>query len=253
MQLLILKLFVFICFFFVSFFFLFEFYIDVQRYVFHYIVEGGIIYLCMVDQDYSRLLSFQYLTELKQKMSSTTIDTKNTKELSVLLQSIMDKYNNNIQEKHQTLYKEINNIKDVMSDNIDKLLERGEHIELLVEKTDRLDEHTFVFNKRSGALKKQMLWANIKLYVLGGTALVVNNMDYIFNFFFFFSLVTCFLFHLVTLLFHLYLLCFFFRICLFLVVIFLFLFSFFLLFFCFVYSCFTPFVSFFPLIHHAYQ
>jgi len=38
-------------------------------------------------------------------------------------------------------------VKDVMIENIDRVLERGERIELLVDKTDRLNQQAFKFEK----------------------------------------------------------------------------------------------------------
>lgn len=42
---------------------------------------------------------------------------------------------------------QIDSVKDVMIENIDKVLERGERIELLVDKTDRLNQQAFKFEK----------------------------------------------------------------------------------------------------------
>ena len=40
---------------------------------------------------------------------------------------------------------QIDEVKDVMIENIDRVLERGERIELLVDKTDRLSQTAFKF------------------------------------------------------------------------------------------------------------
>jgi hypothetical protein len=42
---------------------------------------------------------------------------------------------------------QIDEVKDVMLENIDRVLERGEKIELLVDKTARLNEHAVKFEK----------------------------------------------------------------------------------------------------------
>ena len=42
---------------------------------------------------------------------------------------------------------QIDNVKDVMISNIDRVLERGEKIELLVDKTDKLNHQAFKFEK----------------------------------------------------------------------------------------------------------
>lgn len=42
---------------------------------------------------------------------------------------------------------QIDEVKDVMIENIDRVLERGERIELLVDKTDRLSQTAFKFQQ----------------------------------------------------------------------------------------------------------
>ena len=49
---------------------------------------------------------------------------------------------------------EINQVKSVMVQNIDKVLDRGERIELLVDKTDHLQNDAFRFRKAGRALKR---------------------------------------------------------------------------------------------------
>jgi vesicle-associated membrane protein 7 len=61
---------------------------------------------------------------------------------------------------------EIDNVRGIMSQNIESLLERGERIDLLVDKTDRLGGNTHDFRVRSRGLRRQMWWKNVKLMVL---------------------------------------------------------------------------------------
>jgi len=49
-------------------------------------------------------------------------------------------------------------------ENIDKVLERGEKIELLVDKTDKLNQQAFKFEKTSVQLKRNMWLRKAKLY-----------------------------------------------------------------------------------------
>jgi len=37
------------------------------RYIFHYVVEDGLTYLCMSDGDFSRLIAFRFLNEIKKR------------------------------------------------------------------------------------------------------------------------------------------------------------------------------------------
>lgn len=72
---------------------------------------------------------------------------------------------------------EIEQVKDIMITNIEKVgcalneidkkvLERGERIEILVDKTDSLNQASFAFKKRSTALRRAMWWKNQKLVII---------------------------------------------------------------------------------------
>lgn len=61
---------------------------------------------------------------------------------------------------------EIEQVKDVMVHNIERVLERGERIELLVDKTDNLNQQAFAFKKRSTQLKRAMWWKNTKIMAM---------------------------------------------------------------------------------------
>jgi len=62
--------------------------------------------------------------------------------------------------------KEIDDVRAIMTENIDRVLERGERIDLLVDKTDRLGGSARDFRVRSRGLRRRMWWKNVKLMVL---------------------------------------------------------------------------------------
>ncbi|KAF2459172.1 synaptobrevin-domain-containing protein [Lineolata rhizophorae] len=61
---------------------------------------------------------------------------------------------------------ELAGARDVMTENIERVLERGERIDLLVDKTDRLGGEAREFRVRSRGLRRRMWWKNVKLMVL---------------------------------------------------------------------------------------
>ena len=67
---------------------------------------------------------------------------------------------------------EIENVRGIMTENIERVLERGERIDLLVDKTDRLGAGAADFRVRSRGLKRQMWWKNTKLMILIGIVVV---------------------------------------------------------------------------------
>ena len=67
-----------------------------------------------------------------------------------------------------TAKREIDDVRGIMTKNIESLLERGERLDLLVDKTDRLGGSARDFRMRSRGLKRQMWWKNVKLMALLG-------------------------------------------------------------------------------------
>jgi vesicle-associated membrane protein 7 len=69
--------------------------------------------------------------------------------------------------------REIDDVRGIMTRNIEGLLERGERIDLLVDKTDRLGGNAREFRVRSRGLKRRMWWKNVKLMGLLGLVVVL--------------------------------------------------------------------------------
>ena len=74
-----------------------------------------------------------------------------------------------------------------MIENIDKVLERGDRLELLVDKTANMQGNTFRFRKQARRFRSTVWWRNVKLtYVLQlKLALERRWMEHFFFFFFF--------------------------------------------------------------------
>ncbi|RMZ87917.1 hypothetical protein DV736_g4848, partial [Chaetothyriales sp. CBS 134916] len=68
--------------------------------------------------------------------------------------------------------KEIDSVKDIMSHNIESVLERGERIDLLVAKTDQLGSSAHDFRLRSKTLRRRMWFLNVRLILLLGFVIV---------------------------------------------------------------------------------
>lgn len=72
-----------------------------------------------------------------------------------------------------SVQREIDDVRGIMTRNIEGLLERGERIDLLVDKTDRLGGSAREFRVRSRGLKRRMWWKNVKLMGLLGLVVVL--------------------------------------------------------------------------------
>lgn len=50
----------------------------VCSYAFHYMVQDGLVYLCMCDKMFSRLAAFQYLEDVKTRFRGNATHTRLT-------------------------------------------------------------------------------------------------------------------------------------------------------------------------------
>ena len=63
---------------------------------------------------------------------------------------------------------------DLMRQNIEAVVDRGEHLELLVDKSDGLTINAAQFQKQSRNLRQALWWKNVKILLgIGGAGLVV--------------------------------------------------------------------------------
>eukprot|EP01035_Chromulina_nebulosa_P026774 gene26774-35095_t len=141
-----------------------------DMYVFHYIVDQGIIFLCMSDENTKRRLAFSFLDDIKglwrERFSATeqtAIAFSMNESFSPVLKARIVYFNSNPSaDTIGRVQSQIDTVKDVMIENIDRVLERGEKIELLVDKTDRLNQQAFKFEKSSRTLKHSMYYRRLR-------------------------------------------------------------------------------------------
>jgi vesicle-associated membrane protein 7 len=144
-----------------------------DEYVFHYVVSNGLTYLVMSDRDYLRFNAFQYLAEIEKiflnlygQRWQTAIAFAFQADFQRQLQLNMEKFNELKDDKIAKIQSDLNSVKDTMVLNIEKVLERGEKIELLVEKTEILDQHAFKFKRGATELKRKMWWKKTKWLII---------------------------------------------------------------------------------------
>ncbi|CAF9917086.1 MAG: hypothetical protein HETSPECPRED_003120 [Heterodermia speciosa] len=145
---------------------------------------GGLTYLVAAPSSFGRRIPFGYLVEIKKQFLSrydpTTTDfagmpSYGAADFNRQLKDLMISYGTTQAGKEDAItntQQEIENVKGIMTENIERVLERGERIDLLVDKTGRLGIGAHDFRMRSRSLKRQMWWKNMKLMVMLGVVVV---------------------------------------------------------------------------------
>eukprot|EP01059_Diplonema_ambulator_P006340 TRINITY_DN16081_c0_g1_i5.p1 TRINITY_DN16081_c0_g1~~TRINITY_DN16081_c0_g1_i5.p1 ORF type:complete len:227 (+),score=83.40 TRINITY_DN16081_c0_g1_i5:53-733(+) len=143
--------------------------------LFHYIVEDGIVYLCMADEELDRRIPFEFLEAVKKNFKSaylgkwSTVTTmKSASDFTTELKRQLDIANSGENDIIRKVKKDIDETKDIMNKNIDTLLTRGEKIDILSTRADELNTGATKFKAQS----KDLHWAMWKRKVMM-TAIVV--------------------------------------------------------------------------------
>ncbi|KIM43750.1 hypothetical protein M413DRAFT_443656 [Hebeloma cylindrosporum] len=150
-----------------------------EQYLFHYISEGGYTYLVMADNSAGRRMPFAFLGDLQRKFTSAPSSSSSDEipayglqgSLAPIIAGLMHTYNTAPpSDELSRAQNELNQVKDIMVQNVEQILSRGERIELLVDKTDVIAGQATAFRRGARTVRRQMWWKNKK--VLGLSVLM---------------------------------------------------------------------------------
>jgi vesicle-associated membrane protein 7 len=128
------------------------------------IIPDGVTYLCITNDTGGRRVPFMLLTSIQstftEQYSEDDIATAPPYGLNSFAKTLRTKMEwadggakGSGIDKGKEVREEMNAVKDVMVQNIERVLERGERIDLLVNKTDHMNQTAFAFRQRSTALR----------------------------------------------------------------------------------------------------
>jgi vesicle-associated membrane protein 7 len=131
-------------------------YVYENKYIFHYNNENEVTFLCMTDAAFHNRTAYAYLFDIKDKFfdkygtsASSLPGYGANREFADIMKGKMQFYNSDqgSTDKLKTVRENIERTKDIMIENIDKVLARGEKIELLVNKTQQLSDSSVSMRK----------------------------------------------------------------------------------------------------------
>jgi len=145
-----------------------------DKHVFHYVCSDAITYMCMTEQSFSRTLAFAFLEDIRKRFVSayssrgkTALAMAMNAEFSHVLQRQMEFFSNNPNaDKLTQANKQVDEVKELMQNNIEEVIQRGEKIDLLVDKTEGLQENSHAFRHQATSLKRALWWKDFKLSLI---------------------------------------------------------------------------------------
>jgi len=147
-----------------------------DRHTFNYLVEEGYTYLVVADEEFGRQIPFAFLERVKEDFkkryaggrADSAIAHSLDKEFGPKLKDHMQYCVDHPDEmnKISKIKSQVAEVKGIMMDNIEKVLDRGEKIELLVDKTENLRFQADNFQKQGKQLRRKMWFQNMKVKLI---------------------------------------------------------------------------------------
>ncbi|KAI3411669.1 uncharacterized protein J3R85_017710 [Psidium guajava] len=146
---------------------------------FNYLVDDGLTYCVVAVESVGRQIPIAFLERIKEDFthrydagkSATAAANSLNREFGPKLKEHMQYCADHPEEisKLSKVKAQVSEVKGVMMENIEKVLDRGEKIELLVDKTDNLRSQAQDFRQQGTKMRRKMWMQNmkIKLIVLG--------------------------------------------------------------------------------------
>ncbi|KAJ6690626.1 hypothetical protein OIU85_006837 [Salix viminalis] len=141
---------------------------------FNFLIDNGFVFLAVADESAGRGLPFVFLErvkdDFKQRYSANrfSIAYNLDREFGPRLKEHMQYCLNHPEEisKLSKLKAQITEVKGIMMDNIEKVLDRGEKIELLVDKTENLQFQADSFQRQGRQLRRKMWLQSLQMKLM---------------------------------------------------------------------------------------
>ncbi len=131
--------------------------------------------MCMADASFSKNQAYKFLEQIRdewfQQFKNEGKNVKTAyamnKQFKPVLKTKMNYFNTDPEaNKVKKIKGQIEEIKEEMVKNIDKVIARGEKIDMLVGKTGKLEESAMRFEKGAKKLKATVMANNIKIIIV---------------------------------------------------------------------------------------
>eukprot|EP01004_Peranema_trichophorum_P007689 NODE_6463_length_882_cov_51.237154_g5868_i0.p1 GENE.NODE_6463_length_882_cov_51.237154_g5868_i0~~NODE_6463_length_882_cov_51.237154_g5868_i0.p1 ORF type:complete len:261 (+),score=45.19 NODE_6463_length_882_cov_51.237154_g5868_i0:70-783(+) len=144
-----------------------------EKHMFHCLLAGGLIYLCVADDKTSRKVAHSFLDDCRKTFEKMYPEVKRNLRSSdcndfenVLKEKLGLYSDENYGSKMKAIQNELSKVRDIMVDNVERLVERGEAIENLVERSGELESQGRGFHRSARELASHMWIERLKPVIL---------------------------------------------------------------------------------------
>ncbi|GAB5369272.1 hypothetical protein AAMO2058_001390800 [Amorphochlora amoebiformis] len=149
--------------------------IPVDQYTMNFKLVDDLAFMCMAKKESGTEVPFVFLKQISDAFfDKYTGEETDFDDFTPILAKFMSKFADPAAvAKLVRIRKGLAEVKDVMVENIEKVLKHGEKIQVLVDKSDNLRFSSDAFRKQSRQLRRGLCWANVKTKIFLGLVLMV--------------------------------------------------------------------------------
>lgn len=152
--------------------------------LFHYVSENKLVYFCITDDKFPYPRAFSFLDEIKTKflarfeglpavaVAYAAVNQIDVGAFDIVLQTKMTKYNEN-KKAQRNIKADLEDLKNIMVQNVEKITLRGERLENLLDRTDVLAASATVYRSTAMQVQRKYWGQNIKMHIILVSVLVV--------------------------------------------------------------------------------
>ncbi|KAH6948084.1 hypothetical protein HPB50_022809 [Hyalomma asiaticum] len=148
-----------------------------NRYVFHLLVEQGLIYTCATLPEASMHQAFTCLFLVKQRFLEGSLSSRAwsaqehelDRDFSSVIAAIIDNCNSGqTGDQISQLHRQVEDVRGIMAQNIERVVERGDRLDSLLEKTQDLEQAGTVFRATAKKVNRHMCLRNARMMIVIG-------------------------------------------------------------------------------------
>lgn len=142
-----------------------------NNHMYHVLVEDGLIYICTTNIEFGRRLPYAYLTEIKRRFTTHTrysSEHEFERDFGPVMKEQMVRFSSGEGDQVTQLQNQVDGVMGIMTQNIEKIIERGDKIDDLLNKTEELGVTSVQFHSTSRHVRRKMLCKNIKMWIIFG-------------------------------------------------------------------------------------
>nr|CAD7448212.1 unnamed protein product [Timema bartmani] len=155
----------------------------IDRFQMHVIVDNGLVFSCITYKTNHHYMPFMFLETFQRKfheipsLVSRSVHARENefdRDFGPVLTTIVYEFNIGRGDKISQLQVQVDDVKRIMLDNVEKVMQRGEDLDNLLTKTESLESSGGAFRRRTREVVMRAKCKNLKMWlVIGGILGVV--------------------------------------------------------------------------------